>query len=84
MIYLFTNKFNSILLKIGLFYISTEWKLIHKRAAARNAGGAQPRCYLTRRHDLQNAPGVVVRACARSFETPNSAIGKNYNTWERG
>ena len=82
--YLFTNEFNSIMLKIGLFYLYTEWKLIYEKVVAQNARGAQPRFYSTRRHDLQNAPGVVVRACARSFETPNSAIGKNYNTWERG
>ena len=44
---------------------------MHKRAAARNAGGAQPRCYSTRRHDLQNAPGVVVNDATGDFTSPS-------------
>ena len=82
--YLFTNEFNSIMLKIGLFYLYTEWKLIYEKVLAQNARGAQPRFYSTRRHDLQNAPGVVVRASAWHFQSQNAKIGKYYNTWERG
>ena len=53
--------------KMDLFYESTSRKDNQGEAAARWAGDAQPRCYSTRCHDPQTAPGVVARNAARHF-----------------
>ena len=58
---------------MNLFYESTSRKDNQGEAAARWAGNAQPRCYSTRRHDLQTAPGVVARNAARHFLKSDAA-----------